>query len=45
MSIAEILTKDSEADTPGIPFCDFADIGKIKMQEVLFKEVLKQIKN
>ncbi|NXL22091.1 TOPZ1 protein, partial [Setophaga kirtlandii] len=26
ISIAEILTKDSEADTPGIPFCDFADI-------------------
>lgn len=45
ISIAEILTKDSEADTPGVPFCDFADIGKIKMQEVLFKEVLKQIKN
>ncbi|KAL9869779.1 protein TOPAZ1 [Geothlypis trichas] len=26
ISIAEILTKDSEADTPGVPFCDFADI-------------------
>ncbi|NWR14814.1 TOPZ1 protein, partial [Emberiza fucata] len=26
LSIAEILTKDSEADRPGVPFCDFADI-------------------
>ncbi|NWY28212.1 TOPZ1 protein, partial [Pheucticus melanocephalus] len=25
LSIAEILTKDSEADRPGVPFCDFAD--------------------
>ncbi|NXK88255.1 TOPZ1 protein, partial [Formicarius rufipectus] len=25
LSIAEILTKDSETDRPGIPFCDFAD--------------------
>ncbi|NXF14407.1 TOPZ1 protein, partial [Rhodinocichla rosea] len=26
LSIAEILTKDSEADRLGVPFCDFADI-------------------
>ncbi|NXV62308.1 TOPZ1 protein, partial [Molothrus ater] len=26
ISIAEILTKDSETDRPGVPFCDFADI-------------------
>ncbi|NXM19519.1 TOPZ1 protein, partial [Ploceus nigricollis] len=26
LSIAEILTKDSETDRPGVPFCDFADI-------------------
>ncbi|NWT65205.1 TOPZ1 protein, partial [Prunella himalayana] len=26
LSIAEILTKDSEMDRPGVPFCDFADI-------------------
>ncbi|NXB11261.1 TOPZ1 protein, partial [Cnemophilus loriae] len=25
LSIAEILTKDSETDRPGVPFCDFAD--------------------
>ncbi|RLW11695.1 hypothetical protein DV515_00001690 [Chloebia gouldiae] len=25
ISIAEILTKDSETDQPGVPFCDFAD--------------------
>lgn len=45
ISIAEILTKDSETDGPGVPFCDFADAGKIKMQEVLFAEFLKEIKN
>ncbi|NWH29068.1 TOPZ1 protein, partial [Chloropsis hardwickii] len=26
LSIAEILTNDSETDRPGVPFCDFADI-------------------
>ncbi|XP_068061992.1 protein TOPAZ1 isoform X2 [Anomalospiza imberbis] len=26
LCIAEILTKDSETDGPGVPFCDFADI-------------------
>ncbi|NWU03058.1 TOPZ1 protein, partial [Urocynchramus pylzowi] len=26
LSIAEILTKDSETDRPGVPFCAFADI-------------------
>ncbi|XP_068009036.1 protein TOPAZ1 isoform X2 [Melanerpes formicivorus] len=25
LCIAEILTKDSETDRPGVPFCDFAD--------------------
>ncbi|NXB26664.1 TOPZ1 protein, partial [Rhagologus leucostigma] len=25
LSIAEILTKDSETDRPGVPFCNFAD--------------------
>ncbi|NXD52365.1 TOPZ1 protein, partial [Corvus moneduloides] len=25
LSMAEILTKDSETDRPGVPFCDFAD--------------------
>ncbi|NXW69698.1 TOPZ1 protein, partial [Hirundo rustica] len=25
LSIAEILTKDSETNKPGVPFCDFAD--------------------
>ncbi|NXM47102.1 TOPZ1 protein, partial [Gymnorhina tibicen] len=25
LSIAEILTKDSETDRPGVPFCDFAN--------------------
>ncbi|XP_071417357.1 protein TOPAZ1 [Pithys albifrons albifrons] len=25
LSIAEILSKDSETDRPGVPFCDFAD--------------------
>ncbi|NWV24831.1 TOPZ1 protein, partial [Origma solitaria] len=25
LSIAEILTKDSETDRPGVPFCDFVD--------------------
>ncbi|NXY56655.1 TOPZ1 protein, partial [Callaeas wilsoni] len=25
LSIAEILTEDSETDRPGVPFCDFAD--------------------
>ncbi|NWX35937.1 TOPZ1 protein, partial [Notiomystis cincta] len=25
LSVAEILTKDSETDRPGVPFCDFAD--------------------
>ncbi|XP_039942770.1 protein TOPAZ1 isoform X2 [Hirundo rustica] len=25
LSIAEILTKDSETNRPGVPFCDFAD--------------------
>ncbi|NXI82758.1 TOPZ1 protein, partial [Rhipidura dahli] len=25
LSIAEILTNDSETDRPGVPFCDFAD--------------------
>ncbi|NXS30240.1 TOPZ1 protein, partial [Pomatostomus ruficeps] len=25
LSIGEILTKDSETDRPGVPFCDFAD--------------------
>ncbi|NXB30338.1 TOPZ1 protein, partial [Eulacestoma nigropectus] len=25
LSIAEILTKDSDTDRPGVPFCDFAD--------------------
>lgn len=31
LCIAEILTRDSEKDRPGVPFCDFADAGKIKM--------------
>lgn len=30
LCIAEILTRDSETDRPGVPFCDFADAGKIK---------------
>lgn len=36
LCIAEMLTRDSETDRPGVPFCDFADAGKIKMQEMLF---------
>lgn len=44
LSIAEILTKASETDKPGVPFCNFADAGKIRMQEVLFVEFLKEIK-
>lgn len=32
LCIAETLTRDSEIDRPGVPFCDFADAGKIKMQ-------------
>lgn len=34
--IAEILTRASETDRPGVPFCDFADAGKIKIPEMLF---------
>ncbi|MCQ4187951.1 hypothetical protein FK515_30825, partial [Klebsiella pneumoniae] len=36
LCISEILTRDSETDRPGVPFCDFADAGKIKMQQMLF---------
>lgn len=36
LCIAEILTKDSETDRLEVPFCDFADAGKIKMQEMCF---------
>lgn len=36
LHIAEILTRASETDRPGVPFCDFADAGKMKIQEMLF---------
>lgn len=36
LCIAEILTRDSETDRPGVPFCDFADAGKMKMPGVFF---------
>ncbi|NXW06074.1 TOPZ1 protein, partial [Fregetta grallaria] len=36
LCIAEILTRDSETGRPGVPFCDFADAGKIKVQEMFF---------
>lgn len=32
LRITEILTKDSEKDRPGVPFCDFADAGKTKLE-------------
>lgn len=32
LCITEILTKDSEKDRPGVPFCDFADAGKTKLK-------------
>ncbi|XP_054241039.1 protein TOPAZ1 [Indicator indicator] len=32
LCIAEILTKDSETDRPGVPFCDFADAVIKKLQ-------------
>lgn len=43
-SIAEILARDSETDRPEVPFCDFADSGEMKMQEVLFVEFFNQEK-
>lgn len=36
LCITEILTRDSEKDRPGVPFCDFADAGKIKMEKMLY---------